>query len=201
VLEGRDVMLQIKEARASTWSNRLTISDKRGEAIDESDWIGLVSNRLEEVQRGLSSGRGIPSLAAKYLINSYSLQGRIGSARWRLYPTLVSPLGGLSETQVLEDIGLGAELEVGRVTVSGRTSVKGARAGSLTYQPNDRTKIELESNGPRTSAEVEVRVSRDQASARRAEALEPGAERIVIEAPQPPPPAAPKHGVAPAGQP
>jgi TamB, inner membrane protein subunit of TAM complex len=184
-LEDRHIQLQVKDARASTWSNFVTISNKRGERIDESVWIEHVRLRLAEVEKCLASGRGIPSLAVKYLVNSFSIKKKIGPALWRVYPALVSGMGGFQEPRILEDIGLGADFEYKGAVVSARRSVRGNFIGALSLFPSDRIRIELESDGQKTSSEIEIRVSSNRPSRGEEDAVLQEESRVVIEPEKP----------------
>jgi TamB, inner membrane protein subunit of TAM complex len=179
-LEDRDVVLQVKEVRASNWAQQLSIVDKRGEQIDESAWIGLVRSRLEELQKGIAAGVGLPSLAARYLFNLYSVRGKLGSLQWRLYPALVNSMGKFSSAKLQDDIGIGAEFDYGKISLAMRASLTGSKGGSLTFRPTDRIKLELESDGVFKS-NIEIRISPNRGNRRG----QPGPveERFVIESP------------------
>lgn len=159
VLEDKSLQLQVKDAKASQCLKRLKISDIRGNDLDESVWIEMVRNRLDEVQSALSTGKGIPSLAVKYLVNWCSLKGKLGPSNWRFYPALVSSMGEFSSEQSLEDLGVGVDADVGKFTFTARKAVRGASAGKIIFKQGSRLKVALESDGPLVSSSVELRLS------------------------------------------
>jgi len=88
-LEDSDLTVQMREVRASQWSDRLELTPRRIVSSSGDSWVEVMESRLSDI--GGTLGRQVgPDIAIRALANAYSLSGYIGPARWKIYPQLFS---------------------------------------------------------------------------------------------------------------
>lgn len=156
VLEDRDIQVAVRESKVSQWADNLTISDRHGEAITDDPWLVIIKRRLEELRREIDQGNGIPAIAVKYFVNSISVQGKVGTANWKVFPAVVGASKRFGKTNLREDIGAGAQFDFGKVSFSVAGSITGALQTSLSIRPTDAVRIGFDLKGPIFSAEIEI---------------------------------------------
>lgn len=157
-LEDQDIRVQVANARLSTWADELSITSKRSGATGGDAVVDVVQERLGEIKRAMSSGTEFSRLLYKYLSNTVSLNRRVGPLRWRLFPALTG--SGSKELNPVEndlrDAGVGAEFSLGKATVTVRKGLDGSTTGGISIRPKEGVKLEVGSNGPMLSLELDA---------------------------------------------
>lgn len=166
-LEGQDLVVRIPECGLSTWADHLVIADKSGIQLTEETWSSLVQSELGEIRSAEAAAR----LLAKYAVKAVEAGGKAGAFEWRVFPALVSRTGGYAPGKLREELGAGAELELGGLAIGAKRSADGTHGGRIKLRLWDWLNWQLEKEGIKHTSSIEVVITRPQKGIRRKEEM------------------------------
>lgn len=164
-LEGQDLVVRIPECGLSTWADHLVVADKSGMQLSEATMSALVQSELGEVR----SAEGVARLLAKYAAKAVEAGGKAGALEWRVFPALVSKTGGYSPGNLRDELGAGAEFEIGGLAIGAKRSADGTHGGRVKLRLWDWLNLQLEKEGMKHTSSIEVVITRLQKGLRRKE--------------------------------
>jgi hypothetical protein len=144
----RKYTVRLRNLRASKWESGLEVLDAQGTALERSQLVSMLNERLGNVSANLKLRRG-GSLALRSFLNAYTVGGSLGRGNtlWRLSPNLTTSGDGssLADAGFLpEQLGVYGELESGRFVLSFSRDLQGVGITSISYRPWERIKMEYE---------------------------------------------------------
>lgn len=133
-LEDDDVVIRVNKSTPSHWADHLEIKSKRGRGMENNAWVHAIRSKLEDGAGSLSIQTALLKLANSYVSQVAGVTGGVGSVEWRMHPIL-GGVSGESSGDVAEDLGVGAKVNMGKVSVSLRAALSGMKALVLELRP------------------------------------------------------------------
>ncbi|CDF33791.1 unnamed protein product [Chondrus crispus] len=152
-LESERLLVRIPECRLSKWAEHLEVTDRSGDQMSGATWDALVQSELKELRNPEAAAR----LFAKYAFQAVEAGGKAGKFEWRVFPALVKKNDGKSG-KLKDEIGAGAEVEVGGLAIGGKRSVDGTVGGKVRLRLRDWLSWEVEQEGAANTRTIKLEV-------------------------------------------
>lgn len=142
-VENESMIIKIRECPVSDWANNVNIVTKQGSGMNEINWKDITRIDLTKVK----SRYLLKKLFANYVVDSLSVNGKISHLDWKVYPSMMTKTTGFGYLNLREELGAGAQLKLGPISVSGTRSLDGVSEASASLRIFNWVSLQLKLKG------------------------------------------------------
>lgn len=159
-LEDQNLILRVSECGLSSWADHITLTDKSGEGLSEEWWSRVMLPGLE----GSGPVEMVKRIVRNVVITAFGVGRRVGKVEWKVFPSVFHSSSTWSEANLQDEIGAGAQVDLGGLTVTGRKALSGKVGGGLSMRLWKWLRLQVDSDGDNHGFGVEWKLQQSAAA-------------------------------------